>query len=268
MTATTIMTNLLVVMLGTSFTMVSANYYPPSPEPTDAPVTPAPVPATRAPVPITAPTTPATPVTPWYFGPGTPIAPIFGPPSTPAPTTAPTKKKGGGYGSGYGSGGYGGPKMPFCKNKKAFTDKYGVGCKWYAQKPKKRCPMADGRAGYKGSASDACCVCGGGKIISLAPTESPTPAPSTAPTSGPTTAPTPAPTEYPTTSPVEKCRNFKGFKDKTGKGCKWYSRKSKKRCYFANKKRNKYGQSAAVACCACGGGTVPKPKPWYYYRKN
>jgi len=95
------------------------------------------------------------------------------------------------------------PSGDLCEDLPGWRDSTGDACEWYSHKS--RC--ADYGGGYSNkshTASTACCVCGGGQVVTPAPTPAPTPLPTPEPTPAPTPPPTPASTLAPTPMPTPR----------------------------------------------------------------
>ena len=116
----------------------------------------------------------------------------------------------------------------------------------------------------------ACCACGGGKHVPVAPSDMPSFEPSLEPTSTPSAVPTngPEPSDMPTSAPstiqFEKCADFEGFathdatefwSDHT---CAQVSELPEFWCEYLKRFPDANNTKTTDACCACGGGNKEK----------
>ena len=117
-----------------------------------------------------------------------------------------------------------------CTDFPDFKDRSNYGCYTYDERPF-WCTVAKNFMNREGvSASDACCVCGGGNTPTLSPTQSPEPK-----------------------SNDGECMDYPDFEDASKLGCESYT-KYPSWCSVAKDYANSDGVSAEDACCVCGGG--------------
>eukprot|EP00523_Entomoneis_sp_CCMP467_P015771 CAMPEP_0168778532 /NCGR_PEP_ID=MMETSP0725-20121227/7132_1 /TAXON_ID=265536 /ORGANISM="Amphiprora sp., Strain CCMP467" /LENGTH=543 /DNA_ID=CAMNT_0008828307 /DNA_START=167 /DNA_END=1798 /DNA_ORIENTATION=+ len=124
------------------------------------------------------------------------------------------------------------PSPPSCATSPPnWKDSYGDSCQWYVDNG---CDEADDWADAQGrTASQACCVCGGGT------------------SSGPSPSP-PGPTPTPPSPSPPSCSNSPpNWKDSYGDSCQWYVNNG---CDEADDWTGTQGKTASQACCVCGGG--------------
>lgn len=186
---------------------------------------------------------------------------------------------GGGGGGGGGGGSCFNDPVGWHDSDGSFYD-----CAWYSQN--NNCNSYGGQfANFGKTASEACCVCGGGKDDNnpspptpppptpRPPTPPPpTPGPPTPPpptppppTPGPPTPPPPTPspptpappTQAPPTGPTGNgCQSTPGWYDAEGEGydCQWYAEGNN--CASYGNQFEAFGETANEACCECGGGST------------
>jgi len=110
-----------------------------------------------------------------------------------------------------------------CFNVPYWFDSYGNNCAWYGAKAH-RCDTYGDLYYYAGtnglSASEACCVCGGG-----------------------------------TSTQPPRCDDALGWVDSFNDSCRWYEADAN-RCTLECDDVGPDGQTANQACCVCGGGTT------------
>ena len=125
-----------------------------------------------------------------------------------------------------------------------WTDSCGDGCDWYSEHPDNCATYGDMWANQEGlTANDACAVCGGGLDAADVPDD----------------------TEAATTPPpfaVDGRVNFPtDWTDSWGDTCDWYSREAHRCGEFGDRFANQEGQTANMACAACGGGRAADGVP-------
>ena len=131
-----------------------------------------------------------------------------------------------------------------------WTDSCGDGCDWYSEHPDNCATYGDMWANQEGlTANDACAVCGGGLDAADVPddTEPPT---------------TDMPFATPPPFAVDGRVNFPAdWTDSWGDTCDWYSREAHRCGEFGDRFANQEGQTANMACAACGGGRAADGVP-------